>query len=113
MNRRVLTIHGQRAWWHNSEDTAYAGNSIVRGYAGLNAAIHRLINKNPQIIVQSVSHSSVTVPEANGYMALHMFATVVYSGEITTLAGLTLEERERDLSDEGVGYDTVITLSSL
>lgn len=91
--RKVLTIHGERGW--SKEDWEYAEGSIVRGYAGLNDAVGYLMRSNPDLVVHSVSDSSVMLPDGN----IVMSATVLYSGSI-------IEDDWLELKGSN-GYETV------
>ncbi len=111
LDRKVLTIYGDRGW--NPAEASYTQSSMVRGFAGLNGHIHRLMRDNPEIVVYSVSHSSIVYPFGLDNFMLRLFATVVYSGEIHDISGFATfaedEEKPRKPFDDGeMGYGTVI-----
>src|SRR6266542_2292433 len=113
ISQRILTIYGDRGW--NEPDPPYTQNSVVRGYAGLNAQVQRLIRDNPAMTIQSATVSTVLCPEGgrdnpNGSV-LRMFATVVYTGPAPDISGLYRRQedaREGYFDDAGVGYGTLV-----
>ena len=110
LERKVLTFYGERGV--NEADTGYSIHSIRRGYAGLNGRIHRLLLDNPELVLHSVSHDCVVLPDP--YHTCICSATIVYSGTISDEATLLLPsdshegDEKRDLEDSHMGYGTII-----
>ena len=111
LSRKVLTIYTDRGWVESNPK--YCEKSVVRGYAGLNAHVHKLIRNNPKLTVHSVSHSSILYPDDGTDSGLiGVFISIVYSGEIKNLNGFMIPERFADsFDDDGSGHGTIIKVS--
>lgn len=93
MTQRILTIYGQRGW--NTVDPDYCAGSFWRGIKFLNYSIQELANKNPQINIESISHTHTIIPNYDSSSAyLMMYATVVLTGKIEQIPNTWKVEEE-------------------
>jgi hypothetical protein len=112
LERKVLTLCGQRGI--NPGDPGYTWASIERGYARLNARIHRLQLTNPGLVIHSINQSCVLIPTPTLPLAL-VSVNIVYAGTIVDKQAIhgsgdperTARADSDDLEDSGSGYGTV------
>lgn len=124
LSRKVLTIYTDRGW--SDSDRFYNEKSMIRGYAALNAHIHRLIRDNPNITVHSVSYSSETYfnkhehnPRQQSENLISLFAVIIYSGEIEKISRLSIAQKvgpsvfqNIQFDDDSSGQGTIIKVNS-
>lgn len=114
LERKVFTLYCERGGF--DPENPYDTGGFVRGIAALNGCVHDLIRTNPGVVVHSVSHSNVIQPGLDADRSvLWLFATIVYSGEITNIERFEVdssEELKHDLQEGNYAYGTVIRVHS-